>query len=80
MTKKLKTLKDIKFKDYHGFKETPITAWEFMRRKLKAEAIKRVKSCCPNDNVGGIPLRKNKSCEACVRDIWFYNLTEEDLR
>ncbi len=48
---------------------------------IKAEAIKRVKNCCPNDNIGGIPLRKNKRCIACERDIWFNNLTtEEDLK
>lgn len=47
---------------------------------LKKEAIKRVKNCCPDDNVGGIPLRKAKRCVACERDIWFNNLTEEDLK
>jgi len=76
----LETLKDFDFKEYVNYKETPITAWEFAKRKLKAQAIKRVKNCCPNDNLGGIPLRKNKRCIACERDIWFYNLTEEDLK
>ena len=47
---------------------------------IKAEAINRVNNCCPNDNIGGTPLRKDKRCEACKRDIWFNNLTEEDLK
>ncbi len=65
----IKTLKDIEFKDYHGFKETPITAWEFMRRKLKAEAIKWIKDY---EGIVGIDwkiLFKN-----------FHNITLKDLK
>ena len=62
----------------HPFKDW--VAWNFIKTILKKEAIKRVKSCCPNDNIGGIPLRKDKRCIACERDIWFYGLTEEDLK
>ena len=47
---------------------------------IKPEAIKRVKDCCPNDNVGGRPLRKAEYCGGCKRDIWFNNLIEEDLK
>ena len=49
-------------------------------KELKQEAIKRILNCCPNNNVGGVPLRKNKRCIACERDIWFNNLTEKDLK
>ena len=74
----LETLKEIYEENLIEFKDCRRT-FE-LQNKLRQEAIKRVKSCCPNDNVGGIPLRKNKSCIACERDIWFNNLTEEDLK
>lgn len=52
------------------------------RYHLKAEAIKRVKNC--NAELGGTTLLqcgdiKGNYCSACKRDIWFNNLTEEDL-
>ena len=46
---------------------------------LRLEAVKRIKDCCPDDNVGGIPPRKYPRCIACQRDVWFNNLIEEDL-
>ena len=76
---KLKTLKDIEFKIWTN-EETNVFQNNEIKKKLKAEAINRVNNCCPNDNIGGTPLRKNKRCEACKRDIWFNNLTMEDLK
>ena len=50
--------------------------------ELKQEAIKRVKSCnkpvdfTRNDRCG---YNKKEYCDICQREIWFNNLTEEDL-
>jgi len=65
---KLKTLKDLEFNGTYDFYDI-----------LRNEAIKRVKICCPE----ALPdqFTKNKSrCDACERDIWFFNITEEDLK
>lgn len=40
---------------------------------LRAEAVKRVKSHYPDCNLSF------GRCKGCERDIWFNNLTEEDL-
>jgi len=71
--KELKTLKDFKerlfkcdkHKDYCGVIETS---------DLRQEAIKRVKDCCGECRID------NDTCDACRRDIWFNNLTEEELK
>jgi len=41
-------------------------------RELRQEAIKRIKNCSD--------CQSNSYCSACCRDIWFNNLTEEDLK
>ncbi len=76
---KLKTLKDIKnteeetnricscgsTKESHGL--------EWIREStIREEAIKRVKNC-PCDDL-------EDPCDVCKREIWFNNLTEEDLK
>jgi len=64
----LKTLKDM----FDGYWFVPA---------LRQEAIKRIKSCkapvnfTRSDRCG----TKGEYCELCKRDMWFYNLTEEDL-
>jgi len=74
----LKTLKDLPNESrYDADKDIKLDA--VLVETLKQEAIKRVKSCCKDDNVGGTPLRKSPRCGGCIRDIWFNNLTEEDL-
>ena len=69
MTNELRTLKEI-LKDEFDYLEAP--------QLLKAEAIKRVNNCCP---VAGYnyPQNKFERCNVCEREIWFNNLTEEDL-
>ena len=61
--------------------------------KLRQEAIKRIKSCdrtedFTTNNMCGFYYDTDKKdrkprasfCELCKRDIWFYNLTEEELK
>ncbi|MGR3175082.1 MAG: hypothetical protein ACUZ8N_10840 [Candidatus Scalindua sp.] len=67
---KLKTLKDLALK-------TEIPMWDDgaceQRGRIKQEAIKRVKACKVCE------LTSNGKCRVCEREIWFNNLTEEDL-
>ncbi len=86
---KLKTLKDFIEADEEEVKNLSSGNYEGLKyfqgrldlfNELKAEAINRISNCCPNDNIGGTPLRKDERCEACKRDIWFNNLTMEDLK
>ncbi len=52
---------------------------------LKAEAIKRIKTCKNiiitelGSVLCGESLLKER-CHACKRDIWFYDLNEDDLK
>ena len=54
---------------------------------LKEEAIKRIKVCDTNVKIYQTEELKdhficgtdNKLCNVCKKDIWFNNLTEEDL-
>ena len=70
---KLKTLKDI---EHIPDADDPDYTFLIPERKLRQEAIKRVKNCTES-----ICLLKNHDrCIACKRDIRFYNLTEEDLK
>ena len=53
-----------------------------MKTHLKAEAVKRVKNC--KEQIGFKLLCKHSvighKCLGCKRDIWFNNITEEDLK
>lgn len=78
----LKTLKDIEKELEFGFNFG-------MERMLilKQEAIKRVKSCkkpvdfTRSDRCGkSLDKFPYNYCEICQREIWFNNLTEEDLK
>ncbi|KKK89448.1 hypothetical protein LCGC14_2732960, partial [marine sediment metagenome] len=60
----------------------------FDERVLKAEAIKRVKACkapvdfSRSDRCGSreaLDRFPHNHCEVCQREIWFNNITEEDL-
>ncbi len=72
------------YAEKNNIKNCPQSVIGWIQNKIRArdkqEAINRVNNCCPNDNIGGTPLRKNKRCEACERDIWFYDLTAGDLK
>ena len=51
-----------------------IVMLKMTRFMIRQEAIKRVKSCGCYGKAA-----KNYRCIACKRDIWFNNITEEDL-
>ena len=79
MKKELKTLKELaRSKAY----------WNLSETELKAEAVERVKNCknrviSPDmcSSCGDISFSNEiMRCDACKRDIWFHNLTEEDLK
>ena len=66
---KLKTLKDlIDINNEHAMFVPVFT------KLLKQEAIKRVKAC--DDEL----CCKKYRCPVCKREIWFNNITEEDLK
>ena len=76
---KLKTLKDLETRASKMDLFTS-TAQDSFKEVLKAEAIKWVKDCCPDDNIGGRPLRKEAYCVGCERLIEFIDITSEDLK
>jgi len=72
----LKTLKDLR--ENIGV----LVEGGIVYQKLKQEAIKRVKGC---KEIVGFTLEcrnatKESKCGGCKRDIWFNNITEEDLK
>ena len=76
----LKTLKDLQ-ESKGVFVEEGI-----ILHKLKQEAIKRVNNCLDRvypegERKGWVVCGSNKKyCKACKRDIWFNNITENDLK
>ena len=77
----LKTLKDLGW-DESGKGDKILTQSE-----LRQEAIKRVKACespvdfTRNDRCGkALDKFPYNYCDVCQREIWFNNLTEEDLK
>ena len=75
----LKTLKDLKSNNSYLPNYVHL-------KNLKAEAVKRRKNCkellefsgchpCGTEYRGSI-----FRCKGCERDMWFHNLTEEDLK
>lgn len=66
---KLKTLKDLSHGPLGMFK----TSEWVERKQLKQEAIKRIKACYNG-------CSKDFRCKACNRDMWFYDLTEDELK
>ena len=64
----LKTLKDLTAE----FVKEGFCDWSVLER-VRQEAIKRVKAC--RTCFG----KKGKRCSGCDRDIWFHDLTEEEM-
>lgn len=73
-----KTLKDL----YPKQELAQEKLW-IMEEQLREEAIKRIKSCkrpvnfTRNDRCGH---NKKEYCDVCQREIWFNNITQEDLK
>ena len=67
----LKTLKDFEDLVYRFKDDTVVVS----KRLLRQEAIKRIKNC-KTCNKWAVEAH----CRACERDMWFNNLTEEDLK
>ncbi len=70
----LKTLKELIEFIYKGrLKELESDVCFIDTHTLRQEAIKRIKSC-------NSACSKNFRCKACERDMWFYDITEGDLK
>lgn len=78
MTDELKTLKDFEAIGPSGYYENDIANKE----ELRAEAVKRIKTCDIVISYLGINLKCGETgrCISCQRDMWVHNLTEEDLQ
>ena len=84
---KLKTLKDMEFRDIFDNSKTPQVKQEIIKFELKAEAIKWVKAEDWEDfwkwllNKKGVRFGESVGVElACYVLEYIFNLTEEDLK
>ncbi len=72
----LKTLNEIKAEDDFGRNCFSVRNGQrelVAKDRLKQEAIKRIKNC--HDGCS-----ENLRCKACKRDMWFYDIKEEELK